>query len=257
MSAGATTHIRLRISVSNAFKFCISIASSSTVADLAALVGDILEKHYRYQLAEFAVRSEDGFDILEQFPLGAVLSDNQIVLVDALLPLAQPNVLRHAPAQAAPLAPKTKQHGAGAAREIGAYYASNSEYLKTQSQLYQERAKLTSTAKAAEPIPASAQIAEVPAQSHSAYNETVPAAETVAAEPVRVDNPETSTAAADKLGAKEYGALVDGSVQFAPNFRGFAVKKKELEKSKFSTATLSAAFRPLKKQKHEEVYESI
>lgn len=286
MAMNSNHKLRLRIVVATSIKFYISVSQTSSVIDLINSVTKILGRHYSYALSEFEIQSEDGFDILDQFPLGEVLQDDQVVHIRTPMTRPVKHKLR-SPASGA-TKHKTKQSRRSdtlaAVNGIEKYYNDNKEFLHAEAESLKEKIKQATESRPEECIaavvnaPGNTHLPEAergnqdssagmhdereekkPAPAHFEVSTTAEQPAKIAADLVQAPSAQERTEANTNTKTdKDLATVKDGVVKFSPTFKGFAVKKKELEKGKFATSVLSAAFQPIKKKrKHEEVYDSI
>lgn len=263
-------NIRLRVSLSTSMKFYISIQKKAELSELKAIVKDILLKVYSSKIANFTVRSDDGYEILPYFPMGEVLSDNQLLCIDMMqlerhvcgesadAPcLAENNFKGQSPVsgergRAQGFEASFDRQAADSNKSILSFYKNNESYLKQKDesvQLNSASLKKKTQNRTDGPITNSESTgpqAQGPCDTSNKASEAGGAERAglgdVALRQVRAEAP-AKTKAED--------------VQFDNKFKGFVVKKKDLEKSRNMNFMSSSAFKPLKKRKQEEVFEPI
>lgn len=258
-------NIRLRI---NALaKFYISIRADATLAELKRLIGGVLVKSYGLTIGSVRLRSEDGYEVLECFSVGDVLEDNQVVCVDPERPYSE--------AVPSGRAKEGVSGPLGASEGLGTFYKKNEEYLRRKEESMRKGSEYLKKKNSEAPksgtvpvrelapqssggkepqssvavVPATAekQMPLAPIKSHDIFAKAPDAPIKVHDIFAKTEKPAEQADPSEKAG--------DGWASDS-KFKGFAIKKKEFEKSN-SQFTVSDGFKPLKKRKQEEVFEPI
>lgn len=80
----ARDDLRLRVELNSMIKFYITTHQSSSLDDLKRTINSILRLNYNIAIPSYAIRSSDGFEVLDVYTVGDVLEDNQVVVLDPL-----------------------------------------------------------------------------------------------------------------------------------------------------------------------------
>lgn len=74
--------LRLKVCVTSAVKFYIRINGNARLNELKQMIDDILNSKFQYRMPDFTVKSEDGFEVLDEFLVGEVLVQDQIIKIE-------------------------------------------------------------------------------------------------------------------------------------------------------------------------------
>ncbi len=74
--------LRLKVKMTPSIKFYITVEYNSDLYELKRTILRVLRNRYNLSIKGFDVFSKDGFEILEYYKIGEVLTDNQVILID-------------------------------------------------------------------------------------------------------------------------------------------------------------------------------
>lgn len=288
--------ICLRINASISIKFCISIHISDGLNELRKVICKVLDECYDVQINDdFAIKTEDGYDIVPIFSVGDVLSNNQSIFIDHLCPGRSHNY--GATKKSRNNERNNEYSESKSGEELKKYYEKKRDYLKEKEDaikksmkaLKKNRFDSNSTDKKVvdEPVKIFDNEEQADVKKPKKYIN----------DEVREDNKNGSiiTENSDSLvttNNKNVPSVIENSVDkthyitvdntisapvfknsmtnkqiqsptqqifpiFDSKFKGFAVKKNDLSISKSSQMTPTEDFKPLRKRKQAEAFELI
>lgn len=271
--------VRLKVNVSQSIRFYVGISSIASLQEFKKTISNILKRNYNQIIENFKIKSEDGYEILEYFTIGDILSDNQVVCVDAFAFSATNHFLEEIQQNVENFSTEKKKHdkdrshhsevNSHSNEDIEAYFDKKKSYLKEKDEnMKQLELSLKSKFKnkdndlrtgnnEARIILPKEKIGFPQESMHDIkYNSTV------MNEPlnnqtlsIQKDSSLESNAYKNDNFHRKNEVNVSTSSNLKPifenNFKGFAVKKDDLD-SKEQRAISTLNFKPLKRKKHTE-----
>ncbi|KAI5149499.1 hypothetical protein ENBRE01_0942 [Enteropsectra breve] len=229
MAGNAADYIKLRMHVLH-MRFYLRIARSAMPSDLIKLTKTLVKLEYNMKISELRLKTIDGYEILKQFPLEDILENDQIVVVEPEVIVKLQAVTQKSPAAEETASKQIKTNSGKAVVSRTNSSEEQEKFLIPRS----EEPKVKVMEKAARKEVASKTKENVEKDSAS-------------------DNGNSSLDSTknDDLNNQ---FLVGTAPSFPSNFKGFAISKKEMEKSK-NSQLLASQFKPLKKKKVEDDYD--
>lgn len=240
----STGGLRLKVELNRIVKFYIKTPEFSTFSELKKTISKILKASYDINLTKYSLRSEDGFELLDIFKVGDLLSNDQVIIIDAF---TGSSIQRQK-------IPVENSISAKKASVVTLPILKSREETKTRTEISKESPVAIKTVNEDIVKKVPENIA-VPAKDENIQ----PVLEAKACiKPKDFSTPESINAnTIEKVQNLQKATLqnVDRNiavpVQPKPeNFKGFAVKKSDLAKEQ--SIKSDVAFKPLKKRKIEE-----
>lgn len=78
----AKDDLKLRIMLNSMVKFYLKVSPKSSLDGLKSAIEDILTCTYGVSLHNYSIRCSEGFEVLDMYPIGELIDNNQILVID-------------------------------------------------------------------------------------------------------------------------------------------------------------------------------